>query len=260
MSRFIGFAITGLAVYLAINSLPDLNTRTEHDTAVAIATDNREGMARDITLIANTGRSFSPSNPMTARTSSDHIKTVVASSQPAHRMSPPRDTSSSVIVRAAERVRTTGTSRQLATTEPASTLPPVLINAVMVTPAKPENIVRETQRELKRVGCYRGRIDGKWGRGSRKSLRKYVRRSGIIKSSRGRYRTIAAKPTAGILNSLRKTARKICGRPCASGTMLSANGRCIKDPVIMASLTAEKTFKPANSGNSNHPANATPGA
>jgi len=38
-------------------------------------------------------------------------------------------------------------------------------------------LVVALQKELKRVGCYTGRIDGAWGRGSRWALKQFVRRA-----------------------------------------------------------------------------------
>ena len=45
---------------------------------------------------------------------------------------------------------------------------------------RPErSLTRDLQRELQRVGCYNGPIDGDWGDGSRRALEQFARRNDI---------------------------------------------------------------------------------
>ncbi len=234
MSRLPGLAITGVAIYLAINSLPDIDTRDQHVAAVAIATDNREGMARDFIHDVSTGRSFSPSNPMVAQVETSPVDPLPPVAAPA--LKPPFP------VPAPVRVTASGESMKLAATDAAQDVQPVLMKAVMANPPKPKNVLIETQRELKRVGCYRGRIDGIWGKRSKRAFRTFVKRTTTL--SRAARRDLGDQPEANVLDALRKTSRRICGRPCASGKMLSSGGRCVNDPVIMASLSKPNNWKP----------------
>ncbi len=42
-----------------------------------------------------------------------------------------------------------------------------------------DQLVRALQTELQRMGCYRGGIDGDWGRGSRRAVTLYVQTAGV---------------------------------------------------------------------------------
>ena len=62
-------------------------------------------------------------------------------------------------------------------TLPASAGPPVLISIRMLVPAAPASVatIRALQRELKRLGCYSGQIDGEWGPTSRYAAATFVK-------------------------------------------------------------------------------------
>lgn len=57
----------------------------------------------------------------------------------------------------------------------------VIIEKNVVVPkatTKTTNVAARVQRQLKRVGCYYGAIDGIWGQGSRKAIRRFNRATG----------------------------------------------------------------------------------
>ena len=62
-------------------------------------------------------------------------------------------------------------------TLPASAAPPVLISTRMLMPAAPVSVatVHALQRELKRLGCYSGQVDGEWGPTSRYAAATFVK-------------------------------------------------------------------------------------
>ena len=62
-------------------------------------------------------------------------------------------------------------------TLPASAAPPVLISSSMLVPAASESVatIRALQRELKRLGCYSGQLDGEWGPTSRYAAATFVK-------------------------------------------------------------------------------------
>ena len=62
-------------------------------------------------------------------------------------------------------------------TLPASAAPPVLISTRILVPAAPASVatIRALQRELKRLGCYIGQIDGEWGPTSRYAAATFVK-------------------------------------------------------------------------------------
>ncbi len=61
------------------------------------------------------------------------------------------------------------------------------------------------QTELQRVGCYRMRIDGDWGNGSRGALRQYLERTG--------QRAEGVEPTPAILLMVRASTDVVCPSP-----------------------------------------------
>ena len=248
MSRLIGLAIIGLAVYLAVNSLPDFSSRDSHMTAVAIATDNREGIAADLKNMTEPARSFSAANPLLAQPKIAAKIVAAPATKPARKvvLKPfwTVTTGSAKIKRDAtpsnSGEKVTARNVELAALDNNDDVQPVLIKAAALAPPKYENVLLETQRELKRVGCYKFRIDGIWGKGSRWALRRFVIKAKTIPIARKE--NFRGVPNSVLLEYLRKTSQKVCGKPCGSGRMLSAKGRCINDPVITASLVPSHSW------------------
>lgn len=79
------------------------------------------------------------------------------------------------------------------------------------------DLALSTQRELSRVGCLAGQIDGKWGLASKKALQDFARLRGINLAS--------AEPSADILKSLQESRETICPLSCPDGTE-AREGRC----------------------------------
>lgn len=93
-----------------------------------------------------------------------------------------------------------------------------------VDPAPPGNVVRtldpqvlaeELQTELKSRGCYTGKIDGKWGRGSRRAAQQFIAVAGL---------NLGTEATASLLTSLQERSSVLCkpdqsaNRPNGTGT------------------------------------------
>ncbi len=91
------------------------------------------------------------------------------------------------------------------------------------------------QSELKRVGCYRGKIDGKWGKGSRGALARYTSLANRALS--------ATDPTREALDALEAQRARVCPlecgpryraegdicvkKSCGRGKILTSDGHCI---------------------------------
>ena len=232
MSRLTGLAITSLAIYLAVNSLPDNSSRDAHVAAVAIATDNREGIARDLGNISAPAKSFSANNPLLASTNLAKANVTPQSAKA------PVKTLTSSAGRVSQKLNSENI--ELASTDTYADIKPVFLKRTLISPPTADQILRDTQRELKRIGCYRSRIDGIWGRGSKWALSQFIKRTD--KLPRNLKASFTDNPNKVLLEVLRKTNNRICGRPCASGKMLSSNGRCINDPVIMASVASTASW------------------
>jgi hypothetical protein len=63
------------------------------------------------------------------------------------------------------------------------------------------DIATELQRELKRIGCLTGRVDGVWGRGSRSALQRFSQQAGL---------RLGSQPTQLALNEARATDAGYC--------------------------------------------------
>ncbi|MDG4890589.1 MAG: hypothetical protein EOQ64_21255 [Mesorhizobium sp.] len=79
------------------------------------------------------------------------------------------------------------------------------------------DLALSTQRELSRVGCLAGQIDGKWGLASKKALQDFARLRGINLAS--------AEPSADVLKRLQEIRDTICPLSCPDGTE-ARGGRC----------------------------------
>jgi Caspase domain len=100
----------------------------------------------------------------------------------------------------------------------------------------PETLARDTQTELKRLGCYEGAIDGIWGKGSQKALSSFAEHSGKAVDT--------SVPTLGLLDALRPMTKRVCPlecgpkylvvnetcqmKTCPSGQILSSQGVCVE--------------------------------
>ena len=63
-------------------------------------------------------------------------------------------------------------------------------------------LARDLQRELQRLGCYGGPIDGDWGEGSRRALERFARRVDVdLKTD---------EPSMRALRAVEETERRVC--------------------------------------------------
>lgn len=91
-------------------------------------------------------------------------------------------------------------------------------------PKERDALTRELQRELKRVGCYEGQINGSWSQGTRHAVKTF------IEGVNARLPTEEPDP---ILYALVKGQHdRVCGKPCSGGEMQIADGRCAPRPLL----------------------------
>jgi hypothetical protein len=80
-------------------------------------------------------------------------------------------------------------------------------------------LVQEIKRELKRVGCYAGRIDDKWRtEDTRSSVRKFVKYANLSKGPH--------EPDADFLQSIRSKSQRVCPIECTA-RQIERNGHCV---------------------------------
>ncbi len=85
-------------------------------------------------------------------------------------------------------------------------------------------LARNIQRELRRVGCYWGRIDGSWGMGSKRSMGEFMERVNAALP--------LEEPDIVFLSLLKAHPSETCGRSCPAGQSLDGAGRCLPDVIL----------------------------
>ncbi len=98
---------------------------------------------------------------------------------------------------------------------------------------RPE-LVRDIQRELKRVGCYPGDVDGEWGPGSRRAVQAFMERVNSTVPN--------DEPDLIQLTLVRGYSGVACAKPCPADRIVSSSGRCMEGP-IMATRPAPRAIE-----------------
>ncbi|MGH6816418.1 MAG: caspase family protein [Hyphomicrobiaceae bacterium] len=78
--------------------------------------------------------------------------------------------------------------------------------------------VRKLQSELRRVGCYTGRIDGKWGDEGRAALTDFARHSKVS--------PVGEEPSVVALDAVSSQKDRVCPLECGAGEV-EVDGRCV---------------------------------
>jgi len=76
---------------------------------------------------------------------------------------------------------------------------------VLLSPADQEAMARDIQRELRRVGCFRGDVDGAWGPQSRQAMAAFT--------SQLKLRIPFEAPDESLLRLVQGQTQKVCGAP-----------------------------------------------
>ena len=110
-------------------------------------------------------------------------------------------------------------------------------------PRDRDAIGRELQKELKRVGCYEGELNGAWTPLTRQAMKAFTDRVNATLPT--------DEPDSILLTLVQAYQDKVCGKPCPAGQGLSDVGRCVPTailaraakkgaPVVAAAPPAEK--------------------
>jgi hypothetical protein len=84
-------------------------------------------------------------------------------------------------------------------------------------------LIRDLQRELKRVGCYDGSTDGQWTAGTKRAMGVFTDRVNAVLP--------LGQPDYIMLSLIRGQHSEVCGRNCPSGQTL-ADGRCVPSAML----------------------------
>ena len=83
-------------------------------------------------------------------------------------------------------------------------------------------LVLDIQQQLRRVGCYWGRIDGSWGYATKDAMKEFTDRVNATLP--------LDQPDYVQLTLIQSHSDKVCGA-CPAGQSLSASGRCVGLPI-----------------------------
>lgn len=107
----------------------------------------------------------------------------------------------------------------------------VQIQAVPGRPLGGGFLTKELQRELGRVGCYGGEINGVWTQSTRRAMQTFTNRVNATLPTE--------RPDRILLAILQSYPDKTCKKPCASGETSAADGRCVPGAIAgLATKTA----------------------
>ena len=128
--------------------------------------------------------------------------------------------------------------RRVVTIMPGRVVRPITLNVPPAIPTSRDTITRQLQRELKRVGCCAGELDGVWATTSQSAMKAFTNRVNAELPT--------GKPDAILLALVQAHREKVCGVPCPRGQTLLADGQCMPDALIALSGGAKVRAGPAD--------------
>ena len=99
-----------------------------------------------------------------------------------------------------------------------------ITSATAASSADRYELARNIQRELKRVGCYYGAIDGSWGSGSKRALTAFMDRVNASLPIR--------EPDYILLALIRAQPAAACSVACPEGQAYASDGRCVPNAIL----------------------------
>ena len=111
-----------------------------------------------------------------------------------------------------------------------STTTPAPVELTPRDPSARYKLVVEIQRELRRVGCYGGRLDGSWKNGLKTAMKEFTDRVNATLP--------LDQPDYIQLTLIQSQPDEVCGA-CPTGQSLAASGRCVGLPVTATATQNE---------------------
>lgn len=99
-------------------------------------------------------------------------------------------------------------------------------------------LVRDLQRELRRVGCYDGELSGEWSADVRRAMKTFTDRVNA--------RLPQEQPDYILLTLVRGHTDTVCGKGCPSGQAMADGGRCVPKG-LLAKAPSKDTVETAGS-------------
>jgi len=115
-------------------------------------------------------------------------------------------------------------------------------------PRDRDSLARELQKELRRVGCYEGELNGVWTPATRRAMKSFTDRVNATLP--------VDEPDAVLFAMVQGQQDRVCGKPCPADQGLSEDGRCLPTAIL-----AKAASKPSPSGVATYvPAGGPPAA
>jgi peptidoglycan hydrolase-like protein with peptidoglycan-binding domain len=108
--------------------------------------------------------------------------------------------------------------------EPKVRLPVGQPPTAKATPLDRTSLTRELQRELRRVGCYGGDINGDWTQSTRRAMKAFTDRVNAILP--------VDQPDHILLAMVQNHQDNTCSMPCPAGEDRAPDGRCVHSSII----------------------------
>lgn len=259
MRSVLGMFLCGLGVAMAALWLPPYDGERQLAVVTEIATQGiaRVAVPEQPVEAGRSGRTFSPQTPLIVdqrgkadaapTTGTDRRSNVAGASATGGPMvrnvpSAPVVTNSVVVSSGPSGGDWPGVKGQL-TYESASTAVTPSVGQGRPATVRPGDeasrgeLVRNLQRELKRVGCYTGDVDGDWGSGSKRAMGAFTDRVNA--------KLPIDEPDYILLTLLQGYMSQACGKGCPAGQSTQDGGRCVPNAVV-AQSSRRSADKPAS--------------
>mgnify|MGYP001304260573 FL=1 len=115
----------------------------------------------------------------------------------------------------------------------------------MLDAAAERDLAQRLQAQLRRVGCYRGALDGDWDKRSQRAMMRFTERINA--------ELPVDQPDYILLMLLETYEDRACGQICGAGRSPDANGRCRSTEILASADIAAITAKVADSMHTNRP-------
>ena len=114
-------------------------------------------------------------------------------------------------------------------TAPAAAAPDqTRTNVAADSPEQDAKIVLQLQQQLRRVGCFRGKLHGHWDAGTRRAMARF--------NDRVNAHMALDAPNPILLTLVEKYDNRACGTPCNPGASPNASGQCVATQTVAAAL------------------------
>jgi hypothetical protein len=133
-------------------------------------------------------------------------------------------------------VRTSAATSEVQYASPSQNRTPGQVQSsdqkAVAVPGDRASLARALQRELQRVGCYDGEVNGTWTTSTRMAMKSFTDR---VNAS-----LPIDQPDYILLSLVQRHAGRACGTDCPTGQLLSDEGRCVPSAVLTKAPTPAK--------------------